>query len=508
MSAACLAAICSASPAAPPRPDFNGDGFDDLAVRISGEDVFSLTDAGAVAVFYGSATGVSVADDQYWTAHTAGASGGAQAGDLFGQSLAWGDFNGDGYSDLAVGLPERLVDGVVSAGAVHVMYGTIAGLSASGSMLITQGAGPTGAGDAPATNDSFGSVLAAGDFNGDGHDDLAIGAPDEDADGRVDSGMVHVIEGSNAGLALESARIWRQDRQGVPDASQNGDAFGAKLASGDFNGDGADDLAIAAPLEDRHGVADAGVVTVLYGGETGLRAHAAQLWHQDIAGVPGVCQTNDRFGAALASGDFNGDDHDDLAVGVPGQAVLGFENAGIVHVFHGGNLGLKTAGNQQLDEPGPSPNEAGENFGRNLASGDINGDGFDELVAAINNNRLVSHHGSQPQVSMHNGGVYIVRGSASGLTNAQHQFLWQGTNSALSFERFGASLVVADFDNDGQGDLGIGVPGERVGPHARAGLVYVVPGRNAPLSLGSGQVLSQDSPGVKNDAEPLDGFGE
>jgi len=105
--------------------DFNGDGYRDLAIGVPFEDVGSIADAGAVNVLYGRSGGLSAWLDQIWDQNSAGVGGAAEAYESFGQSLAGGDFNGDGLDDLAIGVPGQDVDGVLDAGAVDVLYGRI-----------------------------------------------------------------------------------------------------------------------------------------------------------------------------------------------------------------------------------------------------------------------------------------------------------------------------------------------------------------------------------------------
>jgi hypothetical protein len=113
--------------------------------------------------------------------------------------------------------------------------------------------------------DHFGYALAAGDFNSDGRDDLAIGVPFEDIDSIPNAGAVNVLYGSAGGLMAAGDQPWHQDVADVEGAAESGDEFALALAAGDFDGDGQDDLAIAVPEEDVESIADAGAVNVLYG---------------------------------------------------------------------------------------------------------------------------------------------------------------------------------------------------------------------------------------------------
>ncbi|MCI0689198.1 MAG: hypothetical protein L0Y54_18495, partial [Sporichthyaceae bacterium] len=213
--------------------DFNGDGFADLAVGEPG----ARGSRGAVHVLYGAESGLTTAaaggrpGDQYFDQDRLHGSGSAVVGEVFGQALATGDFNGDRCDDLAIGAPYDS-DG---QGMVTVLYGVPTGLQlTTGSQRIIQGfAGTAGM---PEPEDLFGWALIAGDFDGNGRDDLAIGAPGEVGTGKsdFDHGAVVVVPGSGQGLRRSAATIISQNSGQVPDGSENGDRFGASLAAADF----------------------------------------------------------------------------------------------------------------------------------------------------------------------------------------------------------------------------------------------------------------------------------
>src|SRR5215213_8180723 len=120
------------------RADFNHDGFADLAVGVPQDRIGGVFFAGAVNVFYGSAGGLSGSGSQYFTQNTPGVASSAEESDSFGRALAAGDFDHDGFADLAVGAPGEGVGDIPNAGAVNVLYGSAAGLSGSGSQYFTQ----------------------------------------------------------------------------------------------------------------------------------------------------------------------------------------------------------------------------------------------------------------------------------------------------------------------------------------------------------------------------------
>ena len=112
-----------------------------------------------------------------------------------------------------------------------------------------------------------------------------------------------------------------QNSAGIADVVEAGDGFGSALTTGDFNGDGRDDLSIGVPAEDVGAMADAGAVHVIYGSAGGLASAGSQLWNQNSAGVADVSESADRFGSALAAGKLNNDAFSELVVGVADESV-------------------------------------------------------------------------------------------------------------------------------------------------------------------------------------------
>jgi hypothetical protein len=326
------------------RADFNNDGIADLAVGVPAESVGPVVLAGAVNVLYGSADGLRGIGSQLFTQETAGVGSNAEQGDRFGHNFAAGDFDNDGFADLAVGVPGESVGSIRGAGAINVLYGSPSGLSGVGSQLFTQET--AGVGSTAEVFDFFGSALTAGDFNSDGAQDLAVGVPGESVGAVQEAGAVNVLFGSAGGLTGAGSQLLTQDTAGVGSTAEPGDFFAAALTAGDFDNDGPDDLAVGAPTEDVGTVFNAGAVNVLFGSTGGLSGVGSQLFTQDVAGVGSTAEPGDQFGGALAAGGFNNDDFADLAVGVPAENVGAVQDAGAVNVLFGSAAGLTGVGSQ------------------------------------------------------------------------------------------------------------------------------------------------------------------
>ena len=356
------------------RSDFNRDGYADLAVG-------SMYGYGeAVSVIYGSASGLGASGNQVWSQGSPGILGVGVVDEGFGTALAAGDYDGDGFGDLAVGVPGDRENGAY-AGAVNVLYGSAAGLTAAGNQLWHQNS-PGVAGTAE-IGDKFGSSLAVADFGDSAHDDLLVGAPKESVGRAEEAGAVQILYGSPGGLSATGNRMWTQHSPGIASRAETMDYFGLSVAAGDVDGDGYSDAAVGTPAESLGSQTEAGVVHVLYGSAAGLTSLGSQLWSQNSPGVPGTVEFSDSFGTALAFADFDADDHDDLAVGVPFESI-GRRHGGAVNVIYGSASGLNAAGSQVW-----SQNSSGirgsvqeyDSFGQSLAAADLgNGSSADLVV--------------------------------------------------------------------------------------------------------------------------------
>jgi hypothetical protein len=479
------------------RGDFNNDGYQDLAIGLPYEGIRTgvsgrsshIPNAGAVEVIYGSATGLNSTGRQFWRQGSNGVNDTPESGDQFGYSLAAGDFNGDDFSDLAIGVPFESVWLITGAGAVNVLYGSPQGLTASGVAPQLWHQESLGVSDRSEPSDFFGESLAAGDFNRDGYVDLAIGVPYEDLEPIVDAGAVHILYGSPSGLttAFPDDQFWTQDTAGVDDTSEPGDNFGKDLTTGDFNGDTFADLAIGAPWETIGGNTEAGAVNVIYGSAAGLSATIVtdQFLYQTQV-IPDGAEFYDEFGWVVAAGDFNGDGFDDLAVAVSGEDVGAILNAGAVNVLYGSPNRLVWTGVApqfwHQDSGGiEDVAERGDEFGSSLAVGDFNDDGCDDLAVGVVNETIGGLLAA--------GAVNVIYGSpTSGLSayvlpdQLWHQGSTAMTTTLEASDWFGYSLAAGDFNGDGYADLAVGVPGQDVNGVSNAGAVNIIHGSTSKLN--------------------------
>ncbi|GMU65602.1 MAG: hypothetical protein AMXMBFR36_18760 [Acidobacteriota bacterium] len=417
--------------------------------------------------------------------------------DRFAWSLAAGDFDGDGTDDLANGVPFSdgpFGDEVEDCGVVAVRYGRLRrGLAdAEGdivSQLLFNGA---------EAGDEFGTALAACDFDGDGFDDLAVGAPGEDLGPALrKAGAVNVFYGSSSGLASPRVQSFDEDTAGIPGSAAGLDQFGFELACADFDADGHDDLAVGAPTKTIDGDIFAGAVFVLPGSAIGLVATSSFALDQDQPLVTGEAEPEDRFGFALATGDFDGDGFDDLAVGVPVE-----DSNGAFHVFFGSVSGLSGDDTVYRDETGLGGlSELGDAFAAELVAGDFDGDGRADLAIGIPLEDFAA--------TMNCGQVNVVYGGPGGFDFGRTQFWAQdnilGAGTSENGDDFGWAAAAGDFDGDGRDDLAVGSPGEFVtGPRDGAATVFM--GSAAGLSAARRRGIASGLDGWPGDATEHERF--
>jgi len=456
--------------AASVNADFNCDGFDDLAVGVSFEDIGSLSNAGGVNVIYGGPFGLNAGSNQFWYQGSPGVLGKTEEYDRFGSELVADDFNQDLCDDLVISVEHEEVNGAPVAGAVHVLYGSFPdGLTSAGDQLWHQDAGLQGVAE---PYDHFGSSLATGDFDCDGHTDLAVGAAVEN-----NVGAVHVIFGSSSGLtATADDLLFHSDLECSTVDSVDTLYFGAYLAAIDGDGDGCHDLAIP---------------TALGGGQS------HRLYFVGIENGSCVEKLTSTRAFDVSSGDFNGDGLMDLVAGFPDETVSGHARAGAVRVYEGigpGSYSQATFLHQNAGLQGVA--ELLDFFGSEVVVGDFNGDGTDDLAVGVpsedyahDGDRIVHEIFGQLGVGLTTAGDRLWHADVTGVQGAQEP------NSA-----FGVALGSGDYDGDGFADLAIG-------HSVDGGSVHVLYGSESGLSAQQDDLWSQDSPGIFGLREPGDYFG-
>jgi len=368
--------------------DFNADGKTDLAIGA----FFYSSNTGRTYIFYndGSIPITAATADVTIT--------GEGTSSYFGTSLASGDFNADGKTDLAVGA----IGYSTNTGRAYIFYndGSIPTTAATADVIITGGA----------TINYFGYSLASGDFNADGKTDLAVGARGYSSNtGRA---YIFYNDGSIPTTAATADVI-------ITGETTN-NYFGYSLTSGDFNADGRIDLAAGA---------------INYSSNTGR----AYIFYND-GSIPTTAATADviitgesagsYFGYSMTSGDFNADGKTDLAVGAYGYPAYGF--IGRAYIFYNDGSIPTTAATADVIVTGETTSSY---FGNTLTSGDFNSDGKTDLFVGA------------PQYGSNRGRVYL------------YTFNDGVTTGETTINSFGYAMTSGDFNADGKTDLAVGAYG-------------------------------------------------
>ncbi len=442
--------------------DFNGDGRQDLVITANLENASHQVFSGVV-VMYANAGGLTSTGSVTLVEHVEPGFGN-ELGVDFGFATASGDFDADGYDDLAISADDAPVGSVPGAGTVDIYKGGPTGLS----YLKTLHQNVPGMKDKCESNEHFGLSLAAGDFNDDGRADLAIGVL-EKISGKLGAGAVHVVYGGKHGLTPSHDEIWSQNTSGIKEKAEAGDTFGSTLATGDIDGDGISDLIVGVPgeLRQHDAIEASGAVAVIFGSEHGLTSSGDVVFdHFQAYGSAGPAF----FGQVLASGRFKGPGGAEIVVGAPNEFVVA-NNAGAVLFIPFVNRKPNFVGAHSLafgpsNLPGDEPR-----MGASLAVGDFNGDLVDDLAIGLPGSGYFGVAGA--------GMAVVMKGGATGLDSLNAPYISRNTGtifgSCQENSQFGATLAAADFNGDGKCDLAVGAPQDDYND-TDAGDVTVLPG--------------------------------
>ncbi len=459
--------------------DVNKDGYGDIIIGASLRSSPGQDEEGFAMVYYGSASGLPASGEVYdWHAE------GQQVGASLGRAVATaGDVNGDGYADIIVGA-DRYDDGETDEGEAFVWYGSADGVNEE---VIGQPSNADWSAQIDDGSARFGAAVStAGDVNGDGYADVIVGAPFYN-NGQTDEGAARLYLGSSTGLDT----AYDNHDEGNDAGAQFGKSVGT---AGDVNGDGYTDVIVGAPYYTNDST-DEGAAFVWYGSATGISS--SRDWYDEGDA------TDAWFGYSVGTaGDVNGDGYSDIVVGAPGKN----SSSGSTFAYYGGpaslddtagwtkrsnlenaHFGHSVASAGDIDADGfadvivgapqwdggqtlegaaflylgtgsglsSSPswskesNQANAEFGWSVSSaGDVNGDGYDDVIVG-------SPYDEKSILHEDEGLVYVYLGSSSGLETTPDWYKDSDDPGAL----FGYSVGAAgDVNGDGYGDIIVGAP--------------------------------------------------
>ncbi|QOV41501.1 FG-GAP repeat protein [Streptomyces ferrugineus] len=427
-----------------PTADFNRDGVNDLVAGTRR----ALSSGGTVTVVPGNTEGPDATLKRSLTQNSPGVPGGHESYDYFGEATAWGDINGDGYADLAIGAPGENWGSTKDRGSVTVLYGP--GLN-SGFNYTTTGVTQTGA--------KLGSAVTVGDFN---------------ADGKAD-----VFSAGSGNSGSWNARLTGGTTQYGTLTSASGSLAYLDAATGDFNRDGYADVALN--YRDQSGI----------GRVTWFKGSASGLVKVSVLSVKG--------GRSIAAGDVNGNGYDDIAIGQPYTAESDAASGGQVTVVPGTSTGFTTTGMRTLHQGSsgvPGAGESGDGMGASVSVGDYDDDGYADVLAGLPGEDLTRSDTARTNAGM----AVLLRGTSSGLTGSGGKGFTQDSSGITgvteSYDMLGSAVVLQDLSGWGRADLAIGVKGE----NGYDGVILQLDSGSAGISNSGGVYYTKSSLGTPTDA--------
>ncbi|MCP4809297.1 MAG: hypothetical protein GY913_12035 [Proteobacteria bacterium] len=402
--------------------DVDGDGRDDVLIGAPGTMVYGDTEAFSAAGEAVLLSGASLDGDGALGANLLG----GEVNQYMGSATAFvGDVDGDGVSDMLIGAMGSTVGALDDAGAA---------------ILVLGGPGETLTASATWTGgDAFGRAawaMTGADIDGDGLSEVFITDGIKDEEDDYLEGRVHVwMGGMHSDAPLADADV-------VLSSGASRSGFGQAMASGDFDGDGVDEVAISSPY------------AASYTGQTWVVGQDLALSFSFLGE-----ETYEIPGWKLAAGDLDGDGADELILGAPLNDTAD-DAAGQVRVYAGGA--------SFFDEPTLAGSFNGERhdfqLGSGLATGDLDGDGDDELLMGSVN----TYEGFVTK-----GGRIYVAGAEDLGVGVSAATLSRNVNGASVKDYIGASMGVGDLDGDGTGDLVIGAGYENLDGAYDVGAVHL-----------------------------------
>jgi hypothetical protein len=421
--------------------DINGDGYSDVLIGLYGYENGQTTEGGTY-VYYGSSTGI--------TSATPGAilEGNANSARM-GESVSGaGDVNGDGYSDVVVGLL-GYTNGQSQEGAAYIYHGSASGINTTLAAKV----------EPNIANANMGTdVGCAGDVNGDGYSDIVVGAYNY-TNGQTNEGAIFIYKGSSTGINTTAFSMMQSN-------STYANLGNSNSSAGDVNGDGYSDV-IAGAYFYSNGQTYEGGASVYHGSASGISTTVSAILESN--------QVNANLGYSVAgAGDVNGDGYSDIIVGAHGYD-NGQSDEGAAFVYHGSANGLSTSASAMLES-----NQAGAQMGYSVSTaGDVNGDGYSDVV--------VGAHGYD-NGQTDEGAAFIYYGSASGLSTSAAVMLESDQVSAyLGYSVAGAG----DVNGDGYSDMVVGAYGYSNG-QTFEGVAFVHHGSASGISTTVSAVLESN----------------